>query len=271
MLQYAQHIGAWKVCFWIPAGIAVLGAIWLYVGLKDDPKSVGLPELPDTKLSKGSEGEESKIPQNVFLKHMVWRNRWIWTLAIANVFVYVLRMGVLDWGPKFLTEDRGMNIKDAAIVVAIFEITAIVGTIAAGWATDKIFKGKAHRMCLICMIGAVVFLGLFAMLPHAHIVVSTTFLALGGFFIYGPQALIGIASANQATKQASATANGLAGIFGYVGSALSAIGIGLIADHFGWNWVFVTFIIAGLVGAVIFLSMWTAPRDGYERASHIDY
>ena len=271
VLQYAQHIGAWKVCFWIPAGIAVLGAIWLYVGLKDDPKSVGLPELPDTKLGKGSEGEESKIPQNVFLKHMVWRNRWIWTLAIANVFVYVLRMGVLDWGPKFLTEDRGMNIKDAAIVVAIFEITAIVGTIAAGWATDKIFKGKAHRMCLICMIGAVVFLGLFAMLPHAHIVVSTTFLALGGFFIYGPQALIGIASANQATKQASATANGLAGIFGYVGSALSAIGIGLIADHFGWNWVFVTFIIAGLVGAVIFLSMWTAPRDGYERASHIDY
>ena len=52
-----------------------------------------------------------------------------------------------------------------------------------------------------------------------------------GFFIYGPQALIGIGSANQATiSEAAATANGLAGIFGYVGSFLSAIGVGIIAD-----------------------------------------
>ena len=52
---------------------------------------------------------------------------------------------------------------------------------------------------------------------------------MAGFFIYGPQALIGIASANHATKEASATANGLAGIFGYFGSFVSAIGIGIVA------------------------------------------
>ena len=68
------------------------------------------------------------------------------------------------------------------------------------------------------------------------------------------------------TKEASATANGLAGICGYVGSALSALGVGLIADHFGWNWVFITFIAVGLIGALIFLAMWKAPRDGYDRA-----
>jgi OPA family glycerol-3-phosphate transporter-like MFS transporter/OPA family sugar phosphate sensor protein UhpC-like MFS transporter len=252
----------------MPAGLAVLGAIWLFLGLKDDPKSVGLPDLPDTKTVKDTEGA-NKVSQAAFLKHMVWKNRWVWTLAIANVFVYVLRMGVLDWGPKFLTEDRGMNIKSAAWVVAIFEITAIVGTIVAGWATDKIFKGKAHRMCLICMIGAVLFLGAFALLPNVHIAISTTFLAMGGFFIYGPQALIGIASANQATKEASATANGLAGVLGYLGSALSAIGVGIIADNFGWDWVFISFIAVGLIGALIFLSMWQAPRDGYKRSLEI--
>ncbi len=268
VLQYAQHVGAWKWCFWMPAGLAFLGAIWLFVGLKDDPKSVGLPDLPDTKTVKDTEGA-NKVSQAAFLKHMVWKNRWVWTLAIANVFVYVLRMGVLDWGPKFLTEDRGMNIKSAAWVVAIFEITAIVGTIVAGWATDKIFKGKAHRMCLICMIGAVLFLGAFALLPNVHIAISTTFLAMGGFFIYGPQALIGIASANQATKEASATANGLAGVLGYLGSALSAIGVGIIADNFGWDWVFISFIAVGLIGALIFLSMWQAPRDGYKRSLEI--
>ena len=116
------------------------------------------------------------------------------------------------------------------------------------------------------MIGACLFLGIFALVPGLPTLLSTLVLALSGFCIYGPQALIGIGSANQATKEASATANGLAGICGYLGSALSALGVGIIADNFGWKWVFVTFIAVGIIGALIFLAMWKAPRDGYDRA-----
>lgn len=265
ILSYASHWDAWRWCFWIPAIIAVAGALWLYIGLRDDPRSVGLQELPGTKTGKAA-GKKS-ASQSKFLKAMVWTNRWIWTLCIANVFVYVMRMGILDWGPKFLTEERGMSIEMAAATVAIFEMCAIVGTIAAGWATDHIFKGKAHRMCLVCMVGAVVFMSLFIFITAIPTAVSIALLAAAGFFIYGPQALIGIASANQATKDASATANGLAGIFGYVGSFLSAIGIGIISDHYGWNTVFLLIIGVGILGAITFVTMWMAPRDGYERSN----
>lgn len=179
-----------------------------------------------------------------------------------------MRMGILDWGPKFLTEARGMSIEMAALTVAIFEMCAIVGTIAAGWATDHIFKGKAHRMCLVCMFGAVLFMTMFIFFTGIPTALSVALLAMAGFFIYGPQALIGIASANQATKDASATANGLAGIFGYVGSFLSAIGIGIISDKYGWNTVFVLIICVGILGAITFITMWKAPRDGYERSNN---
>lgn len=265
IMQYATHWDAWKWCFWIPACLAVAGAAWLYFGLRDDPRSVGLPELPGTKTGKSQSGKNSS--QGKFLKAMVWTNRWIWTLCIANIFVYVMRMGILDWGPKFLTEARGMSIEDAAWSVAAFEIFAIVGTIFAGWATDHIFKGKAHRMCFVCMACAVVFMAVFILCPGLPMMLSIVILAMAGFFIYGPQALIGIASANHATKEASATANGLAGIFGYVGSFLSAIGIGIIADKLGWNWVFYLIIAVGVLGAITFVSMWAAPRDGYERSN----
>ncbi len=50
IMQYAQHWGAWKWCFWLPAGFAVLGAAWIFFGLRDDPRSVGLPELPGTNI-----------------------------------------------------------------------------------------------------------------------------------------------------------------------------------------------------------------------------
>lgn len=265
IMRYATHWDAWKWCFWLPACLAVLGAGWLYWGLRDDPRSVGLPELPATKTGKNETGKNPSHAK--FLRTMVWRNRWIWTLCIANVFVYVMRMGILDWGPKFLTEARGKSIEEAAWMVAAFEIFAIVGTIAAGWATDHIFKGKAHRMCLYCMGGAVLFLSIFIFCPSLPLTASVFVLAMAGFFIYGPQALIGIASANHATKEASATANGLAGIFGYTGSFLSAIGIGVVADHWGWNMVFYIIIGVGILGAVTFLSMWHAPRDGYKRSN----
>ena len=245
----------------------MLGAAWLFFGLRDDPRSVGLPELPGTNTGKKELKNGEKAPsQAKFLKVMVWTNRWIWTLCIANVFVYVMRMGILDWGPKFLTEARGMSIEDAAWTVAAFEIFAIVGTIFAGWATDRLFKGKAHRMCLCCMIGASLFMCIFIFFPQLPYIASVIILAMAGFFVYGPQALIGISSAKHATKEASATANGLAGIFGYVGSFLSAIGVGIIADHYGWNVVFYLIIGIGVLGAVTFVTMWAAPRDGYARS-----
>lgn len=267
IMSYAKHWDAWKWCFWLPACLAVAGSAWLYFGLRDDPRSVGLPELPDTKTGK-KENADGKTPSRAkFLKAMVWTNRWIWTLCIANIFVYVLRMGILDWGPKFLTESRGMSIESASWTVATFEIMAIIGTIFAGWATDHIFKGKAHRMCLICMTAAAGFLALFIFLPGLPVLASVGVLAMAGFFIYGPQALIGIASANHATKEASATANGLAGIFGYFGSFVSALSIGIVADHYGWNVVFYCIIGIGVLGALTFLTMWKAPRDGYERSN----
>lgn len=265
ILSYASHYGAWKWCFFIPAIVAVGGSVLCFAALKDAPSDVGLSELEGTQTGK-KELEGKAGAHAAFLREMVFRNKWVWMLAFANIFVYVLRMGVLDWGPKFLTEDRGMKIDNAAISVAVFELTAIVGTIFAGWASDHIFKGKSHRMCFFAMAGAVVFLAIFSLVPGLPTWLSIAALALSGFCIYGPQALIGIGAANQSTKEASATANGLAGIFGYIGSSLSAIIVGIIADHFGWTMVFITFIVVGLIGTLIFLFMWNAPRDGYARA-----
>ena len=188
------------------------------------------------------------------------------------MFVYVVRMGVLDWGPKFLTESRGLSISDAGWTVAAFEIAGIVGTLFAGWATDKFFKGKGHRMCVLCMLGAALFMTLFRFLPDdASLTVTAAILVGAGFCIYGPQALIGIELGNQATKEASARANGIAGILGYLGSGFSGLLVGYVADIFGWTRVFETIIVVAFIGMFVLISMWKAPRDGYERASKIKY
>ena len=190
--SYAAHAGAWRWCFWIPAAIATAGAIFIFVGLRDEPKDAGLPDLPDTGLGKLKETNDPRARKK-FEKVMVWTNRWVWTFCAANFFVYVVRMGILDWGPKFLTESRNLSIESAGWTVAAFEIAGVVGTLVAGWATDRLFHGKGHRMCVVCMLGAALFMTIFRFLPADTGITATALVLIGaGFFIYGPQALIGI-------------------------------------------------------------------------------
>ena len=266
----AANAGAWKWCFWIPAAIALLGVVGLLISLRDTPKSVGLPEMEGTHTKV--EEKTSSAEYRAFLREKVFRNPVIWTLAFANFFVYVVRFAVLDWGPKFLQEARGLSLSDAGWSVATFEIFGIIGMLVAGWVTDKWFNGRAHRTCVFCMLGAAVFMAIFYFLPtSAPMSVLIIVLAMAGFFIYGPQALIGIAAANQATKSAAATANGVTGIFGYLSVFVSGLGVGAMVDYInkyhsgqGWNAVFLMMIGMAVVGMLIFLAMWKVKATGYD-------
>ena len=265
-----EHTGAWQWAFWLPALIALVGAVGLFALLRDTPKSVGLPELESSKTSWDKD-DNDPVARRSYVKKMVYKNPIIWALAIANFFVYVVRFSVLDWGPKFLTEACSMSFEEAAVAVGAFEIMAIVGTLVAGWFTDKFFAGRAHRTCLWCMVGAGLSMAGFYLLYLNHEAVPgwtlIAVLAMAGFFIYGPQALVGVAATNQATKKAAGTANGLVGIFGYLSTAVSGIGIGWLADNFGWNYVFISVIAMAVIGILIFMAIWGAKRDGYEKAN----
>ena len=262
----AAHTGAWRWCFWIPAGISFVGAIALALLLRDTPTSVGLPELEGTESGGKRGAEATKGPEyRAFLRKHVFGNPLIWILGFANFFVYIVRFSVLDWGPSLLSQSKGVSMSHAGWLVAMFEIAGILGMLFAGWATDKWLKGRAHRTCVFCMAGSALFVFLFWQLPaDAPIWLLFATLCAAGFCIYGPQALIGIAAANQATKRAAATANGLTGLFGYASTLVSGVGLGFVAQHYGWNWAYVGIIGMAVVGMLVFLLMWGARADGYE-------
>ena len=265
VMNFAAHSGAWRWCFWIPSAISFAGAIGLVVFLRDTPSSVGLPEMEGTELHEQAETAMARGAEHkAFLMKHVFRNPLIWILGVANFFVYVVRFSVLDWGPSLLSQSKGVSMAHAGWLVAMFEIAGILGMLFAGWATDRWLKGRAHRTCVFCMAGAALFVFLFWRLPaDAPIGLLFATLCAAGFCIYGPQALIGIAAANQATKKAAATANGLTGLFGYASTLVSGVGLGYVAQQYGWNWAYVGILAMALIGMVVFLLMWGARADGY--------
>ncbi|MFR1290299.1 MAG: MFS transporter [Alistipes finegoldii] len=211
----SQH---WRWCFLLPATIALLGAAVVWALVRDTPSSVGLPELKTGKSQtpKPQTRAEEKAEYKAFLRRKVFLNPTIWIIAVGNFFVYVVRFAVLDWGPTMLKEHLHMDISHAGWTVAAFEIAGIAGMLAAGWATDRLFGGRAPRTCVVCMLMATLCLaGLYTLDEQTPLAAAIAILMAAGFFIYGPQALVGIAAANIATKRAAATAGGFCGLFGY--------------------------------------------------------
>jgi OPA family glycerol-3-phosphate transporter-like MFS transporter/OPA family sugar phosphate sensor protein UhpC-like MFS transporter len=266
----ALHPG-WRWCFYLPAGVALIGALALWIALRDTPSSVGLPELDVAGgLRRAATDHESRAEFKRYLKSHVFGNPTIWVLCAANFFVYTVRFGVLDWGPKLLKNSGGITLGHAAWMVAGFEVAGIIGMLAAGWVTDRFFGGRGPRTCAFCM-GLCAFFTLLFLLewtsakPDA--LLSAALLAGAGFFIYGPQALIGISAANLATQKAAATASGLTGTFGYASGLVSGVFLGWLMDaggDKGVSYVLIALISLAGAGMATFLLAWSARPHGYD-------
>ena len=251
------YLTSWQLCFWVPAAIAGFGIFFIIATLRDTPKSVGLPELP--KVKGELDDEENKDPKafRQFLMKKVFLNPIIWVLAITDLFVYIVRFAILDWGPSML-DDMGLSKELTGWTVAIFEVAGCAGMLCAGYISDKFFKSRSQRVCAIEMgLVAACLLGLHFLQDAHQPILFLVLLALAGFFIYGPQALLGVTAANIATKKAASSAVGLIGLMSYLSTIVTGIGFGYLADKFGgWSWIFITMGGLAVVGTVLIAALW---------------
>ena len=251
------HFG-WQSTFIIPGVVTVGAAIALFAALRDTPESMGLPSI-----EKYAEGELHEPPSLVEpplsvreILGLVWTNKLVWYMSMANMFFYVLRFGLLTWAPTFLVEHKGCTLVKAAWQTVGYDLAGIVGGIFAGWISDKIFHGRRGPVGAALMLGLMVLLIALSFLPYGATNLSALFMFLIGLFISGPQILQGVAAADFASKRAAATANGMTGVFGYIGGAFSGVGIGEVADHFGWEAAFGVFAFSALAGSLFFALTW---------------
>jgi sugar phosphate permease len=248
----------WRLCFFVPGGIALVGAVWLAFALRDTPESLGFAPIEGTNVV-------DHVDESIAgtLQRLVFANPYIWILSVANFFVYSVRYGIFDWGPTFLKDARGIDLTHGSWFVAAYEGFGLLGMLAGGWITDRVFENRPARACLFYMIMCTVSLLLFWLVPNQSWFSSAAFLCMAGFFVYGPQSLIGTAAANLATKRAAASAVGLTGFFGYMSTTLSGVGIGALVRQYGWNVGFMVFAICGLVATLLFACCWKARAHGY--------
>ena len=65
----------------------------------------------------------------------------LWLFAIANLFVYIVRYSMLDWGPTYLREIKNATLEGGGIAILVLEFGGIPSTLLMGWISDK-FDGR---------------------------------------------------------------------------------------------------------------------------------
>jgi OPA family glycerol-3-phosphate transporter-like MFS transporter/OPA family sugar phosphate sensor protein UhpC-like MFS transporter len=258
---------SWRLAFLVPAALAAAGSVFLLCTLRDRPEAMGLPpvEREQGDLIPIEEETRQETFWRFLLRHVL-SNPYIWLLSLANFFVYTVRLSLGNWMTTFLSETRHLTLSHASWNFAAFEISGLAGMLLSGWITDRLFAGRGIRTCLFYMLGCGAALVAFWKVAGQSQLATTSLLCAAGFFIYGPQALVGICAANLATKRAAATAVGLTGIFGYASTVLSGWGLGLLVQSRGWDVAFAALVGVTAVGALLFAIAWPARAHGYDRA-----
>ncbi|MCZ2991706.1 hypothetical protein NYY86_26610, partial [Acinetobacter baumannii] len=103
------------------------------ITMKDTPQSCGLPSIeehtgeypPDEKVKD----RERELSVKEILFKYVLNNKFLWYIAIANVFVYFVRYGVVDWAPTYLVEEKSFTHSSSRTAYALYEWAGIPGTL----------------------------------------------------------------------------------------------------------------------------------------------
>ncbi len=278
-----HHFGGWQYAFYVPGALALIGSVYLWFRLMDTPQSEGLPPIEEFKNDyvrprREQAQEERELTFRELFVRYVLLNKYVWILAIANFFAYICRYSMLDWGPKYLREIKGTDVKGGGLAILFSEFGGIPTTIFLGWVSDRI-GGRRGMIAALSMLPIIIAFAAMVYVANdpafrgwsqrAHLWFDLAMLTVISFFIYPVINLIVIMALDLTSKKAIGTAAGFIGLFGYLGRTAQAKGFGGMLDHYkatadaatAWQMVFYAILGCAVVSLVLLALTWTwGPR-----------
>lgn len=248
------------------ATVIAWGAVLLWQ--RDKPEDVGLPAIVDEAVGEGGDGAVGGAVGGAVDETAVERDgadRWTARLVI-NIgligcfyfFVKFIRYAVWSWAPFLLSTEYALEIDDAGYLSTAFDAAGIVGVIAAGVASDRWFRGRRAGVSFGFIVAMALSCGLLATLGRADLTWFGISLALIGFSLYGPDALMsGAGAMDVGSRRQAVAAAGIINGMGSCGSVVQDLVLGSVLQRAGSGAVF-AILLGSAVGALACLGLLLA-------------
>lgn len=260
----------WRMLFFVPSfTLAALGLLIAPI-LADNPKKLGFDSVTpigDSEQKNGLHAVESSTYLGRF--KALLSNRHFLAMALLSCLLTFLRECFNIWAPAYFSQ-LGASASGAAFKSAVFPLLGCVGTLFAGWFSDRFLQGRRAPVMLALLIGLVLSLLAMSQLDlvanHLHFSRETTaviLMACTGFFLLGPYSLVGgVIALDFGGHRMAGTAAGLLDGAGYLGATLSGIGLATLLVKSGWTQVFLFMGVLTIAAMLLCLFVWTTRPIG---------
>lgn len=286
----ARNYG-WRWGLWGPGLIGLVVSLFLIAFVRETPKAAGFPPVEQAEDKKkkeeeaktkaeaeaakekegGKEKEELSMLEN--LTQNVLSNPRIWGLALCYFCVYVVRQGITSWSVFYLLDAKGVaDAAVAAVRVAGLELGGLCGSLVAGKLSDWAIKtwpdagatGMRLRVVMLYMVGILAALFAFWAVPGEIGWAQPAIVFMIGFFLYGPQMLIGLCGAEIVGPKSVGASEGFLGWIAYLGAANAGVPLALVVKSYGWD-AFFAVLAAACALAMVLLSPLVNARSYVQR------
>ena len=210
----------WQSGFIMAALAGLIGTAIIMIFVSDTPESKGLPSIQE--ISGETLAKEDKMPTKE-LQKMVLRHPGIWVIALSSAFIYITKYAVAGWGVLFLQKARGFELAEASQVIAFSAAFGVLGTVLAGWLSDRLFKGDRVKPAVLSGIISTSSLILFLFVGGGFLLnifyVSLFSLSVGVLYCI----VAGLMAVDIVPRKATGAALGVVGISSYVAAGLQDV------------------------------------------------
>ncbi len=219
----------WEYGFLVASLAGLVGSLIILLLVSDTPESKGLP--PVQTLSGEQVTKQDKMPTKE-LQKMIVRHPGIWVIALSSAFIYITKYAIAGWGVLFLQKARGFSLEDATQVIAFSAAFGVLGTVLAGWLSDKVFRNDRVKPALLSGVLSLASLGLFLFVGGGFVLnifyVSLFSLSVGVLYCI----VAGLMAVDIVPRKATGAALGVVGISSYVAAGLQDITSGYLIQGF---------------------------------------
>ena len=218
----------WQWGFVVAAAAGGAGALLILLTVSDTPESQGLPSIQ--QLSGESVKPVDKMPTRE-LQKMIFRHPGIWVIALSSAFIYITKYAIAGWGVLFLQKERAFSLEQATQIIAFSAVFGVLGTVLAGWLSDRVFRSDRIRPAILSGAVSFVALALFLYAGGGYVMnilyVSVFSLSIGVLYCI----VAGLMAVDIVPRKATGAALGIVGISSYVAAGLQDITSGYLIQY----------------------------------------
>ena len=258
----------WQWGFVVAAAAGGAGAVLILLTVSDTPESQGLPSIQ--QLSGEQLKTVDKMPTRE-LQKMIFKHPGIWVIALSSAFIYITKYAIAGWGVLFLQKERAFSLEQATQIIAFSAVFGVLGTVLAGWLSDRVFNSDRIRPAILSGAVSFVSLALFLFAGGGYMMnilyVSVFSLSIGVLYCI----VAGLMAVDIVPRKATGAALGIVGISSYIAAGLQDITSGYLiqyntaqvngADVYDFGPVSYFWLAAALVSFVLPVLNWKKMKN----------